>query len=186
MLKVLTILGAIQHGIEGAVDGIAILVALLIVVWFGGFNNDQKEKQLKKQEAESRKKDCIVIRAGEERKIPFNDVAVGDLVVSRDGVTIPAEIRRSGMAVAIALFLILITYWVVDDPVDPGTNVINFFTIQVTIVVVAVPEGSPLAVTISVPYSMKRMLIDNNFVRHLAACETMVMQQMYDLIKLVH
>ena len=46
----------------------------------------------------SNKKDCIVIRAGEERKIPFNDVAVGDLVVSRDGVTIPA-----------ALFLILIT-----------------------------------------------------------------------------
>lgn len=37
----------------------------------------------------------------------------------------------------------------------------------------AVPEGLPLAVTISLAYSMKKMLIDQNFVRHLAACETM-------------
>ena len=81
---------------------------------------------------------------------------------------------------------VTIVLLVVDDPVDPESNVINFFTIKATIVVVAVPEGLPLAVTISVPSSMKRMLIDNNFVRHLAACETMVMQQMYDLIKLVH
>ena len=38
---------------------------------------------------------------------------------------------------------------------------------------VAVPEGLPLAVTISLAYSMKKMLVDQNFVRHLAACETM-------------
>ena len=40
--------------------------------------------------------------------------------------------------------------------------------------VVAVPEGLPLAVTISLAYSMKKMMKDNNFVRVLAACETMV------------
>lgn len=39
--------------------------------------------------------------------------------------------------------------------------------------VVAVPEGLPLAVTISLAYSMKQMMQDANFVRHLAACETM-------------
>ena len=39
---------------------------------------------------------------------------------------------------------------------------------------VAVPEGLPLAVTISLAYSMKKMMKDNNFVRVLAACETMV------------
>ena len=39
--------------------------------------------------------------------------------------------------------------------------------------VVAVPEGLPLAVTISLAYSMKQMMRDANFVRHLAACETM-------------
>ena len=41
------------------------------------------------------------------------------------------------------------------------------------IVVVAVPEGLPLAVTISLAYSTKKMLADKNLIRHLAACETM-------------
>lgn len=40
--------------------------------------------------------------------------------------------------------------------------------------VVAIPEGLPLAVTISLAYSMGKMMKDNNFVRVLAACETMV------------
>jgi hypothetical protein len=50
---------------------------------------------------------------------------------------------------------------------------VQFFLYAVTIVVVAVPEGLPLAVTISLAYSMKKMMKDNNFVRVLAACETM-------------
>lgn len=50
---------------------------------------------------------------------------------------------------------------------------IQFFLYGITIVVVAVPEGLPLAVTISLAYSMRKMMIDNNFVRVLSACETM-------------
>ena len=50
---------------------------------------------------------------------------------------------------------------------------IQFFLYGITIIVVAVPEGLPLAVTISLAYSMKKMLADQNFVRVLAACETM-------------
>jgi magnesium-transporting ATPase (P-type) len=50
---------------------------------------------------------------------------------------------------------------------------INFFIVGVSIVVVAVPEGLPLAVTISLAFSMRRMMKDNNFVRELMACETM-------------
>ena len=50
---------------------------------------------------------------------------------------------------------------------------LQFFIFAVTIVVVAVPEGLPLAVTISLAYSMRKMMRDNNFVRVLAACETM-------------
>ena len=42
---------------------------------------------------------------------------------------------------------------------------IQFFLYSVTIIVVAVPEGLPLAVTISLAYSMKKMMKDNNFVR---------------------
>lgn len=50
---------------------------------------------------------------------------------------------------------------------------VDFFIIGVTVLVVAVPEGLPLAVTISLAYSVKKMLHDNNLVRHLDACETM-------------
>jgi hypothetical protein len=50
---------------------------------------------------------------------------------------------------------------------------VQFFLYGITIIVVAVPEGLPLAVTISLAYSMKKMLIDQNFVRVLSACETM-------------
>ncbi|ETE60239.1 Plasma membrane calcium-transporting ATPase 2, partial [Ophiophagus hannah] len=49
----------------------------------------------------------------------------------------------------------------------------TFFIIGVTVLVVAVPEGLPLAVTISLAYSVKKMMKDNNLVRHLDACETM-------------
>ena len=51
--------------------------------------------------------------------------------------------------------------------------VINAFIIAVTIVVVAIPEGLPLAVTISLAYSTKKMLKDKNLIRVMAACETM-------------
>eukprot|EP00659_Diplonema_papillatum_P018659 gene18659-28804_t len=50
---------------------------------------------------------------------------------------------------------------------------IECITVGITIVVVAVPEGLPLSVTIALAYSMHRMMVDQNLVRHLAACETM-------------
>jgi len=52
-------------------------------------------------------------------------------------------------------------------------NIIGFFIDSVTIIVVSIPEGLPLAVTISLAYSVKRMQNDMNLVRHMAACETM-------------
>merc|ERR1712106_542526 len=51
--------------------------------------------------------------------------------------------------------------------------IIKFIIIGVTVLVVAVPEGLPLAVTIALAFSVKRMMDDNNLVRHLDACETM-------------
>ena len=50
---------------------------------------------------------------------------------------------------------------------------LNFVTAGVAIVVVAVPEGLPLAVMISLAYSIKKMLIDQNFVKRLNSCEIM-------------
>merc|ERR1719500_2732243 len=50
---------------------------------------------------------------------------------------------------------------------------VKFVIVGVTVLVVAVPEGLPLAVTLSLAYSVKKMMADNNLVRHLDACETM-------------
>lgn len=52
-------------------------------------------------------------------------------------------------------------------------ELLNFFIIAVTIIVVAVPEGLPLAVTIALAYSVGKMKDENNLVRWLSACETM-------------
>lgn len=56
---------------------------------------------------------------------------------------------------------------------DDALEMLEYFAIAVTIVVVAVPEGLPLAVTLSLAFAMKKMMNDKALVRHLAACETM-------------
>ena len=52
-------------------------------------------------------------------------------------------------------------------------EIIEYFILALTVVVVAIPEGLPLAVTLSLAFSVKKMLVDNNLVRKLEACETM-------------
>ncbi|KAM3833828.1 plasma membrane calcium-transporting ATPase 1-like isoform 2-T2 [Diretmus argenteus] len=86
----------------------------------------------------------------------------------------------SGFTVIILITLFLVdTFWVQGLPwVSECVPVyvqffVKFFIIGVTVLVVAVPEGLPLAVTISLAYSVKKMMKDNNLVRHLDACETM-------------
>eukprot|EP00742_Colponemidia_sp_Colp-10_P000696 GILJ01000758.1.p1 GENE.GILJ01000758.1~~GILJ01000758.1.p1 ORF type:complete len:1153 (-),score=201.35 GILJ01000758.1:459-3812(-) len=59
-----------------------------------------------------------------------------------------------------------------DNDSSPS-ELVRYFIVGVTIVVVAIPEGLPLAVTISLAYSVKKMLNDKNLVRRLQACETM-------------
>lgn len=84
-----------------------------------------------------------------------------------------------GTGAATALFLILLLKWIIEQSTLNGKylniekEIMSAFTLAVTIVVVAVPEGLPLAVTISLAYSMHKMMDDQNFVRVLAACETM-------------
>lgn len=56
---------------------------------------------------------------------------------------------------------------------DFVTFLLQSFMMAVTLVVVAVPEGLPMAVTLSLAYSMRRMLKTNNLVRRMHACETM-------------
>ena len=61
-------------------------------------------------------------------------------------------------------------YW--DNQKD-FTELLHFFVLALTVVVVAIPDGLPLAVTLSLAFSVRQMLDDNNLVRKLEACETM-------------
>ena len=81
-----------------------------------------------------------------------------------------------GVGAAILVFLVLIIRFWVDKKHETPENYIDFvkyFMLAVIIIVVAVPEGLPLAVTISLAYSMKKMLSDQCLVRKLESCETM-------------
>ncbi|WP_030006645.1 calcium-translocating P-type ATPase, PMCA-type [Picosynechococcus sp. NKBG042902] len=57
-------------------------------------------------------------------------------------------------------------------PLDVGLALLNYFMVAVTIIVVAVPEGLAMSVTLSLAYSMRRMTAENNLVRRMHACET--------------
>ncbi|XP_072482858.1 plasma membrane calcium-transporting ATPase 3 isoform X1 [Notamacropus eugenii] len=95
------------------------------------------------------------------------------------------QIGKAGLVMSAFTVVILVIYFVIHNFVIGGrpwlsncTPVyvqyfVKFFIIGVTVLVVAVPEGLPLAVTISLAYSVKKMMKDNNLVRHLDACETM-------------
>lgn len=54
-----------------------------------------------------------------------------------------------------------------------GSEFLDILIVAITIIVVAVPEGLPVAVTLALSFATKRMLKENNLVRHLRACETM-------------
>ena len=69
----------------------------------------------------------------------------------------------------------IITESVRDEPWsgDYWNSLIKALILAVTVVVVAIPEGLPLAVTLSLAFSIKKMLYDQNLVRQMSACETM-------------
>ncbi|XP_061912017.1 plasma membrane calcium-transporting ATPase 1-like isoform X4 [Entelurus aequoreus] len=95
------------------------------------------------------------------------------------------QIGKAGLIMSAVTVIILILYFVIDTFAVKGHSwtadctpiyiqyFVKFFIIGVTVLVVAVPEGLPLAVTISLAFSVKKMMKDNNLVRHLDACETM-------------
>ncbi|KAL8135231.1 hypothetical protein AgCh_010048 [Apium graveolens] len=119
--------------------------------------------------------------------------------ISEDnGEETPLQVRLNGVAtfigivgltVAVAVLVVLLARYFTGHSKDdegkqeffPGKTkasdavdgAIKIFTIAVTIVVVAVPEGLPLAVTLTLAYSMRKMMADKALVRRLSACETM-------------
>ena len=260
------------------VEGVAIIVAIVIVVVVGSLNDFQKERQFTKLNKKKSDRYVKVVRSGKTQELSVFDVLVGDVVhlepgdlVPVDGVLIegfnvkcdesqttgesdiikkrPADevfaaiqnhedlkkmdpfiqsgsrimegvgtfmttstgvyssygktlmalhedpemtplqaklniiatyIAKLGGAAGLLLFIVLFIEFLVrlpgmsdSTPAEKGQVFLNIFIVVVTIIVVAVPEGLPLAVTLALAFATTRMLKDANLVRHLKACEVM-------------
>jgi Ca2+ transporting ATPase len=268
------IIGVVQHGAEGMVDGLSIFMAIAIITFVTAGNNYIKEKQFQELQKKQDESTCLVIRSGIQSTRSTEDLVVGDLIIVSYGMTVPADcilitssgvscdegaltgepdelkkfhvspenyefnpnpfllrstlcvsgegralvvavgpktlsgradailnieneltplqmkletianqIGKMGVFVAILTFIAMVCRLLFDvflfNPGQPdisGTiinQVLTAFIIAVTVIVVAVPEGLPLAVTISLAFSVSKMYKENNLVRKLHASETM-------------
>ena len=128
-------------------------------------------------EAEDRVR-CICIAVGESSqwgKIKANLVTENPETPLQIKLADMAEfIGYIGMSAALCTFIALvISIWTRHNGENIAMGFVEAFIIAVTIIVVAIPEGLPLAVTIALAYSTKKMYADQCFIRVLAACETM-------------
>ncbi|KAK1152780.1 plasma membrane calcium-transporting ATPase 1-like isoform X1 [Acipenser oxyrinchus oxyrinchus] len=167
----------------------------------GGDEEEKKLKKGKKQgPAENRNKakaqDGVALEIQplkseegvecEEKEVKKVNVTKKEKSVLQGKLTkLAVQIGKAGLIMSAVTVIILILYFVIDTFGVRGYSwtkectpiyiqfFVKFFIIGVTVLVVAVPEGLPLAVTISLAYSVKKMMKDNNLVRHLDACETM-------------
>ncbi|KAF2458938.1 hypothetical protein BDY21DRAFT_283004 [Lineolata rhizophorae] len=259
------------------VEGVAIMVAVIIVVVVGAANDWQKERQFVKLNRKKEDRNVKVIRSGTTREISVHDVLVGDVMLLEPGDMVPVDgifieghnvkcdessatgesdllkknpadevframeageslkkldpfilsgakvsegvgsflvtavgvhssygktmmslrednevtplqsklntlaeyIAKLGGASALLLFVVLFIEFLADlrhsdaSPEEKGQNFLNILIVAITVVVVAVPEGLPLAVTLALAFATTRMLKDNNLVRLLRSCETM-------------
>ncbi|KAL8957992.1 MAG: hypothetical protein Q9193_004864 [Seirophora villosa] len=259
------------------VEGVAIMVAIVIVVAVGALNDWQKERQFLKLNTKKEDRTVKVIRSGKSREISVHDILVGDVMHMEPGDMIPVDgifisghnikcdessatgesdllkkqagddvylaieahqslskldpfiisgakvtegigtflvtsvgvnssygktmmslreesqttplqsklnvlaewIAKLGLGAGLILFVAtFIKFLTKLDTISGGSaakgqQFLNVFIVAVTIVVVAVPEGLPLAVTLALAFATTRMLKDNNLVRLLRACETM-------------
>ena len=81
-----------------------------------------------------------------------------------------------GIGAAIATFVASMIRWIVNGSQGEGwdgVEILDYLINSVTIVVVAIPEGLPLAITLGLAFAMRKMMADQNLVRRLEACETM-------------
>ncbi|KAL9030126.1 MAG: hypothetical protein Q9196_001717 [Gyalolechia fulgens] len=259
------------------VEGVAIMVAIIIVVAVGALNDWQKERQFVKLNKKKEDRNVKVIRSGKSREISVHDVLVGDVMHLEPGDMIPVDgifisghnvkcdessatgesdllkkhpgdevyaaikahqnrsrldpfiisggkvtegigtflvtavgvnssygktmmslredaqttplqsklnvlaeyIAKLGLGAGLILFVATFIKFLAKlskiegGAAAKGQQFLNVFIVAVTIVVVAVPEGLPLAVTLALAFATTRMLKDNNLVRLLRACETM-------------
>ncbi|KAJ5497169.1 ATPase P-type K/Mg/Cd/Cu/Zn/Na/Ca/Na/H-transporter [Penicillium fimorum] len=254
------------------VEGVAILIAIVVITLAGAANDYQKEYKFRKLNKKQQDRNVWVLRSARIHEVPISEVVVGDIVhispgdiVPADGVLIkghqvkcdessatgesdpvdksaigtthpddsheidpfilshtkvvegigaylvlatgtkssygrillsldtdpaftPLQVRLSSLAkniarfgalAALVLFVILFIKFCVglrnstESASEKGQSFLNVFILALTVVVIAVPEGLPLAVTLALSFATTRMMRDNNLIRQLRACETM-------------
>ena len=90
------------------------------------------------------------------------------------------DIGKYGLLSAIIILVVLLIRfinakasaqpkWLWDDKKD-FEKLLHYLVIAITVIVVAIPEGLPLSVTMSLAFSVKKMLLDQNLVRKMEAC----------------
>lgn len=271
-----------QHHGDGArvewIEGVAIIVAIAIVVIVGSVNDWQKERQFRKLNQKKEDRSVKVYRSGKPVKISIHDILVGDVMILEQGDVLPVDgvlidghtvscdessatgesdlvkktpadavsravkdgtsntakldpfllsgakvldgvgtflvtavgqhslhgrtmmalrddpgltplqaklnilagyIGKLGIASGLFLFTVLFIEFLArlgssgTTPAEKGQSFLRIVIVSITIIVVAVPEGLPLAVTLSLAFATKKMTKENNLVRHLQSCETM-------------
>lgn len=269
-------LGTEEGGVEW-VEGVAIIVAIIVVVMVGALNDWQKERQFAKLNKKKESRNVKLIRSGRAQEINIHEILVGDVLMVEPGDILPVDgifiaghgvkcdessatgesdimkkiaadevframeageslkkmdpflisggkvtegygrmlvtatgihssygktmlslqesneatplqaklnglaeyIAKIGSAAALLLFIVLLIKFLAQlpndnrSPAEKGQQFMDILIVAVTIIVVAVPEGLPLAVTLALAYATKRMLKDRNLVRVLRSCETM-------------
>ncbi|GAW24192.1 hypothetical protein ANO14919_137740 [Xylariales sp. No.14919] len=260
------------------VEGVAIIVAILIVTLVGSLNDWQKERAFVKLNAKKEDREIKVIRSGKSFMINVHDILVGDVLHLEPGDLVPVDgilinghdikcdessatgesdaikktpgdqvtaslesgntnakgldpfiisgakvlegvgtflctsvgvhssfgkimvsvqadveatplqkklerlaiaIAQLGASAAIILFFVLLFRFLAGlsgdtrSPAEKASSFLDILIVAVTIIVVAVPEGLPLAVTLALAFATQRLLKENNLVRVLRACETM-------------
>lgn len=85
---------------------------------------------------------------------------------------IAEDIGKFGLFSAIAIVIVLLIRFAIEKGIsrewntgEDLTEILHYFILAVTVIVVAIPEGLPLAVTLSLAFSVKKMLNDQNLVR---------------------
>ncbi|XP_043964867.1 plasma membrane calcium-transporting ATPase 1a isoform X2 [Gambusia affinis] len=170
----------------------------IIFTLLGAGEDDDEDDEEKKEEKKKQKKTKAQDGAAMEMQ-PLNSDEGADAeekkkasvpkkeksVLQGKLTKLAVQIGKGGLLMSAVTVIILVVLFVVDTFWFQGLPwvkdctpiyiqfFVKFFIIGVTVLVVAVPEGLPLAVTISLAYSVKKMMADNNLVRHLDACETM-------------
>ncbi|XP_047666578.1 plasma membrane calcium-transporting ATPase 4 isoform X3 [Tachysurus fulvidraco] len=160
-----------------------------------GAGGEEEEKKVKKAKTQDgialeiqplKSEEGVECEEKEEKEVKKVNVNKKEKSVLQGKLTrLAVQIGKAGLIMSAVTVIILILYFVIDTFGVQGKEwkaectpiyiqyFVKFFIIGVTVLVVAVPEGLPLAVTISLAYSVKKMMKDNNLVRHLDACETM-------------